>query len=97
MKATVGWTDRRFLVAGVPGWSAQLHREEVATWRDFALWYTVVTEVEDGMGGGGGGTLTDSPNSLREVVGEERSDPLSLGVPDTAPEGRLLKVGTAAG
>jgi hypothetical protein len=59
MKATVGWTDRRFLVAGVPGQSAQLRREEVATWRDFALWYTVVTEVEDGMGGGGGGHLRE--------------------------------------
>jgi hypothetical protein len=55
MKATVGWTDRGFLVAGVPGRSAQLRSEELSTWRDFALWYTVVTEVEDGMGGGGGG------------------------------------------
>jgi len=63
-----------------------------------ALWKTVITD--DGIGGGGGGgtgRLTDNPDPALERTGDDTREPPSRCTPHTAPDGRLRKVGTAAG
>ncbi len=64
-KATAGWTDNFFLVAGVPGQLVQL-RLNSATCLDLALCNTVLTDdgISGGSVGGRTGPFTDSLDPL---------------------------------